>query len=261
MSLASSVTFFYCFIQLILAVCYIYIVKVSNVDTVKAAEHLQFLCIYLCLFFLLFHLSSYLIFFYPILILFLTGTDSTSDGHFPPRSRSSGTLKSSSPYTRSSYSPLSRSTPSGSDKRSGPPLLQKLDHNKLSDWKVEIAVPNAPPVQGVCEDNLPNKKGIVGRFLEQGENKNNRHLNSKIEAKRALFENKHDDKTLKFGGLRSGSRVVPVQEKETSESTVQRSNTSEELIGGNKDNDLSLIRKQLVQIESQQSSLLDLLQV
>ncbi|RWR75713.1 microtubule-associated protein TORTIFOLIA1-like protein [Cinnamomum micranthum f. kanehirae] len=187
--------------------------------------------------------------------------DSTSDGHFPPRSRSSGTLKSSSPYTRSSYSPLSRSTPSGSDKRSGPPLLQKLDHNKLSDWKVEIAVPNAPPVQGVCEGNLPNKKGIVGRFLEQGENKNNRHLNSKIEAKRALFENKHDDKTLKFGGLRSGSRVVPVREKETSESTVQRSNTSEELIGGNKDNDLSLIRKQLVQIESQQSSLLDLLQM
>lgn len=47
MTLASSVMFFYCFIQLILAVCYIYIVVVNNVDTVKAAEHLQFLCIFL----------------------------------------------------------------------------------------------------------------------------------------------------------------------------------------------------------------------
>lgn len=189
------------------------------------------------------------------------GIDSTSDGRFPIRSRSSDTLKSNSPYTKSRNSPLSRSIPSGSDKRSGPPLLRKLDHNKLSDWKVEIAVPNGPSVQGVCDDDLPNRKGIVGRFREQVENKNNRHLNSKLEAKRSLFENKHDDKTLKFGGLRSASRVVPVQEKDTSESTVQPSNTSEELSGSNKESDLSLIRKQLVQIENQQSSLLDLLQV
>lgn len=175
-----------------------------------------------------------------------SSVDGMSDGHFPAGSRSTNTLKSNSPSTWRKRSP-SKSTPLGGDKRSSPTSLLKLDRKNPLDWKVEITVPN-----------VENSKGMVGRSREQVENENSRH--SKNDVKRVLFDDKHDDKTRKFGGLRSGSRVVPFHEKESSESTVEPSNATEEHSGSYKDNDLSSIRKQLIQIEKQQSSLLDLLQ-
>ena len=57
----------------------------------------------------------------------------------------------------------------------------------------------------------------------------------------------------KIGVSKSGSKIVPVQEKGAS---LDVEETHEE-----KDGDLSQIRKQLVQIENQQSDLLDLVQV
>ncbi|MBA0608751.1 hypothetical protein Godav_020938 [Gossypium davidsonii] len=120
---------------------------------------------------------------------------------------------------------------------------------KPQDWRVDIASPLAATVPGARENG----------FKERRNNENARSAKSEI--RRSLFSNKNsNDKTHKISGSKSGSRVAPCQE-EIPESTVVVSNASENLSSNHKDyEDLSLIRTQLVQIEKQQSSLLDLLQ-
>ncbi|XP_043724612.1 TORTIFOLIA1-like protein 4 isoform X2 [Telopea speciosissima] len=195
--------------------------------------------------------------------------ENASDGRFPPGPRSSGTLGFETPQTRKKAIPASRSPPPDSssvtiarkrsplksnDSKSSPALFRKLDCKKLPDWKVEVAVPHASSLTVVCEDDI---KKTDGGGLESGVDECNASL--KPQTKRVLFNKNYNDKTHKFGGFRSGNRVVPLQD-ESSDSTVVVSNATE-MYGNQKDNeDLSLIRKQLVQIENQQSSLLDLLQ-
>lgn len=136
--------------------------------------------------------------------------------------------------------------------KSGPAMFRKLERKKPSDLKVEVAA----PVVRIYEDGLQKKDE---KALERGENDKNRL--SKPDTRRVLFNKNSDDKMNKFAGFRSGSRVVPCQE-EKSETTVEVSNPTEGLHQNHKEcEDLSLIRKQLVQIENQQSSLLELLQV
>ncbi|MBA0582148.1 TORTIFOLIA1-like protein 3 [Gossypium raimondii] len=126
---------------------------------------------------------------------------------------------------------------------------QETNGKKPQDWRVDIASPLAATVPGARENG----------FKERRNNENARSAKSEI--RRSLFSNKNsDDKTHKISGSKSGSRVAPCQE-EIPESTVVVSNASENLSSNHKDcEDLSLIRTQLVQIEKQQSSLLDLLQ-
>lgn len=133
------------------------------------------------------------------------------------------------------------------ERKSYPPLSRKTNNNnsKSLDWKVEIAVSNSPTFS---PEKITKNKENNGR--------------SKFEAKRMLFESNSEEKAAKLdGGLKSGSRVVPFEESESTEVMAAAENTNEELHGENKDGDLSLIRRQLLQIENQQSSLLDLLQV
>ncbi|KAK8686078.1 hypothetical protein V6N13_125105 [Hibiscus sabdariffa] len=127
--------------------------------------------------------------------------------------------------------------------------VQKVNGKKPVDYRVEFAAPHAATVAGAREDG----------FREWRNNENAR--SAKSEVRRSLFSNKNfDDKTHKIGGSKSGSRVAPCQD-EIPESTVGVSNAYENLSANHKDcEDLSLIRTQLVQIEKQQSSLLDLLQ-
>lgn len=135
--------------------------------------------------------------------------------------------------------------------RSTSPLLHtnKASRKKsASDWKIEIAVPQesaGPKI--IREHNIQTGKG--------------RNLQSKVEVKRVLFDNNSDEKKKqKFGGLKSHSRVVPLQEKESTGSTAAVANATEEAYAAQKDGgDLSLI--QLVQIKNQQAGLLDMLQV
>ncbi|PKI78046.1 hypothetical protein CRG98_001666 [Punica granatum] len=78
---------------------------------------------------------------------------------------------------------------------------------------------------------------------------------SKPETRRALFSKNSDERVHKLGGFRSGSRVAPCNEESSESNTIQDHHRN------HKDSeDLSSIRNQLVQIEKQQSSLLDLLQ-
>lgn len=115
-------------------------------------------------------------------------------------------------------------------------MFRKLDRKK----------PAAAAADGsVTLISKDNSRGKDEKFLEKVEDRNRF---TKAEAKRTLFG-------------KSGSRVAPFQE-DMSESTVVMSNETGDIQRKHKESeDLSLIRKQLVQIETQQSNLMDLLQV
>lgn len=127
-----------------------------------------------------------------------------------------------------------RSPINGSDRKTGPAMFRKLERKKTP----------IPDGSGTLTSK-DNSQGRDEKVIEKGEDRN-RYI--KPEAKRTLFN-------------KSGSRVAPCQD-EKSESTVVVSNETGEIQRNQKESgDLSLIRKQLVQIETQQSNLMDLLQV
>lgn len=166
-----------------------------------------------------------------------------SDGRYPTESRCSSTtgleLKKRSILA-------SKSTPpdKGSVKKVSPAVLHKVDQKKPSDLRVQVSAPSGASLVDAHED---------GTVLKVKNNENTRL--PKPETKPALFSRISDDKVHK---LRSGARVTPYNE-ESHEFTV--SNNTENIHIKQKDcEDLSTIRNQLVQIEQQQSSLLDLLQ-
>lgn len=202
---------------------------------------------------------------------FWVGLDNGISRCFPPLSKSTqdGGFKTPQPKKTA---PTNRSPPSGSDGsfansvKKGSPLKSndqnstKVDHSKKPfGWKIEIAVPSAPSSEMVREDNN------VGRndFAVSDCRENKQCGNPQPETKHVVFSKTREEKLHKFGGLRSGSRVVPFDEDEKHGcSEVVDSNVAEEVYDNPKDaEDLSLIREQLLQIENQQSSLLDLLQV
>ncbi|XP_043703730.1 TORTIFOLIA1-like protein 4 [Telopea speciosissima] len=160
------------------------------------------------------------------------------DGRLPPSPRSSGSLGFETPQMRkktiqtSRLPPLvsssvttarKRSPPKSNDRKSSPVLLRKLDHKQSPDREVEVSVPHASSLTVLRDDDI---KQTDGEGLESGVDS-------------ALWN--HD---VPFYG-------------ESSDSTGVVSNVT----GNHEDSEnLSLICKQLVQIENQQSSLLDLLQ-
>lgn len=175
-----------------------------------------------------------------------------SDGQYPTESRSSSTkgleLKKRS-ILASKSTPPDSSFPTTARKRGflkkvSPAVLHKVDQKKPSDCRDQISAPAGASLVDAHED---------GTVLKIRNNENTKL--PKPETKRALFNWSSDDKVHK---LRSGSRVTPYNE-ESHEFTV--SDNTENLHIKHKDcEDLSMIRNQLVQIEQQQSSLLDLLQ-
>uniref|UniRef100_A0A6N2LJG3 TORTIFOLIA1/SINE1-2 N-terminal domain-containing protein n=1 Tax=Salix viminalis TaxID=40686 RepID=A0A6N2LJG3_SALVM len=142
-----------------------------------------------------------------------------------------------------------RSPLKSTEKKTSLAMCRKVNQNKLVDWKVEISVPNSISSTAVGENDRNEKNANVSerRF-------------AKPETKRALFSNNSDEKTLKFGGFKSGSRVAPCNGEIPQSTVVASSGTENQHSNHNESEDLTLIRNQLVQIERQQSSLLDLLQ-
>ncbi|CAL9124569.1 TORTIFOLIA1-like protein 4 [Musa acuminata AAA Group] len=142
-----------------------------------------------------------------------------------------------------------KNVPSIRNKKLSPPLFHK-DERRPSNWRVEISIAGAPG-EVVNDEKLHN-------IREHGGSEGN--LRSRLETRRMLFERNHEDTGNKLAGLKSASRMVPLQETGSLESTVGANTKDDELNAGHKDSDLSLIRMQLVQIENQQSNLLELLQ-
>ncbi|KAF6157297.1 hypothetical protein GIB67_004235 [Kingdonia uniflora] len=193
--------------------------------------------------------------------------DNASDGRFPNDLKccdSISTTSYESPQAKcktiSSRSPPPNSSSATSTARRRSPLnivdknvsqrmFHKLDYKKPANGNIEVSVPHTPLSNGCVNDV---KKRV--RVLEEIES-NKQQSNTQA---RHTFFNKNS--SAKFRRPRGGSRVVPFHD-ESSGSIVVGSSRTEELYANTKDNeDLSLIRKQLVQIENQQSSLLDLLQ-
>ncbi|KAL2936003.1 TORTIFOLIA1-like protein 3 [Bienertia sinuspersici] len=178
-----------------------------------------------------------------------------SSGKFPAKSKISSAADYNTPQTNKKRVPLRRSSPSDSalkttarnrgvhdvaGKRSSPPVSRKLESKKPSDTNgdaPDLHGSSITPVYG--ENSEGNDEGALQRAYGRP---------PKQETKRGLFSKN------------TGSRVVPYPEDD-SQLTVPVSNTSSDICKHHKDfEDLSLIRKQLVQIENQQSSLMDVLQ-
>ncbi|ONI30616.1 hypothetical protein PRUPE_1G262400 [Prunus persica] len=195
-----------------------------------------------------------------------SSTDNGFGRCFPPISKSSDDSNFRTPQPKKTVPTTNRSPPSdgslvttakkGNERKSETSLFSKQDHKKPSDWKIEIAMPNSP------SSKLVRKDDILRSDSGDPEAGKNEHIgNNMPETKRVLFSKIHDEKVHKFGGLKSGSRVVPFNEDENFDSDIVVSNAAEEAYESQKDaEDLNLIREQLLQIENQQSSLLNLLQ-
>lgn len=152
---------------------------------------------------------------------------------------------------------LKRSPSKSVDKKPSITTMGKVDIKNNSDRSIKIAVPQPSSLQ--VASNVDFKDGNVG-VVDSIMNESSRNLKS--ETKSVLFSEPCHEKLHKLVGLRSGSRVVPVCEIDDCESDVVQSNAIEDVDGNQKDIEgLNLVRKQLVQIENQQSSLFDLLQV
>ncbi|XVF09200.1 hypothetical protein REPUB_Repub07fG0071500 [Reevesia pubescens] len=185
--------------------------------------------------------------------------EDATDGRYPPGSKISPSgnvaVKKKPTLTTRSIQPDSSFAITARKRSPLKATIQKVNGKKPLDWRAEVDVPRTASVTGAREDSLERSENVLQR-------RNNENAKSaKSEIKRSLFSNKNsNDKTHKIGGSKSGSRVAPYHE-EIPESTVVVSNASENIHANHKDcEDLSLIRTQLVQIEKQQSSLLDLLQ-
>lgn len=138
-------------------------------------------------------------------------------------------------------------------------MFGKLDCKKPSDWKVEVAVPNPPSSKVVGADDTGRRYLGVSNSEENGN-----YGDSRSETNSVLLSKIRNEKMNKFGRLRSVSRIVPFHENSYSEPALVNTNgtNEEEIYENQKDiEDLSLIREQLIQIENQQSSMLNLLQV
>ncbi|CAK7332731.1 unnamed protein product [Dovyalis caffra] len=138
------------------------------------------------------------------------------------------------------------------DSNSKTGMSHKLGQDRQHSAKIEIATPQGK----ACGDYTRHDSGVLG----SGQNEDD--TNSTAQTKRVLFSSIRDDKRHKFGGLKSGSRVVPFHEDENCyNKDVEVSISPEDFYENHKDyEDMSLICEQLIQIENQQSSLLNLLQ-
>ncbi|CAL5052139.1 unnamed protein product [Urochloa decumbens] len=137
------------------------------------------------------------------------------------------------------------SPPSTISKKNLPPSRRNADQAKCYEDKVDVTVaPDATPIKMVTEEKL----------LKEG------NVRERLEARRVLFQKTGEKGYKKLVGPKSGSRVVPYNGDGDSEEAAGTEDVPEEFQSAHKDEDLSKIRMQLVQIENQQASLLNLLQ-
>ncbi|KAK8956004.1 Microtubule-associated protein TORTIFOLIA1 [Platanthera guangdongensis] len=175
----------------------------------------------------------------------ITTTKRSSSVHSPyPSITRSKISTCKSPQPASSPVLTSKKMESNSKKNSKLVVLKKY-----SDRKSEIVLSDTPPYY-----NKPTAMERDAKIPQQGGLGN--HGRARLEVKRTLFEKNWENK--ENGGSKSGARVAPFHESGLSEAMTETG------VAGDheepKDDDLSLIRMQLVQIENQQSSLLNLLQ-
>lgn len=175
-----------------------------------------------------------------------------SDGRYPPDGKTAhhgaSQMRKKSDLTGKATAARKNILPDSTAKKTGLAMFRKLDHKKPSDKSIDHdhAAAYSPAELIVSEDYI---RGRYESQLEKGANDWKRP--TKPETRRALFQKTSDENFQTFG-------VVPCNDNR-SESIV--SNEVDDCSKKPRESeDLTLIRQQLVQIENQQSSLLDLLQ-
>ncbi|CAN0900717.1 TORTIFOLIA1-like protein 3 [Linum grandiflorum] len=146
------------------------------------------------------------------------------------------------------FSSRKRGPVKSADQKNSPTMTQQqVERKKPLDWKVDVSV----------SDNSFTGVGDDTRMKQRIDDAPQSRL-TKPETRRALFSRNSDDKAAKSSGFKSGSRVAP---HDGNANCTVVTNSAENHNTNHKDSEeLSLIRSQLLQIERQQSSLLDLLQ-
>lgn len=144
------------------------------------------------------------------------------------------------------------------DKTSSMGIPRELDHEKCFDSKLETPDSKSSASSLVREDIIKSCDFEVSKpaqNLDVGK--------SRADIKRVVYSkmSNEKEKLYKFGGLKSGSRVFPFYNDGNPDSDVTHNNGNEVCDNPQDVEDFSLIREQLIQIENQQSNLLDLLQV
>jgi len=161
----------------------------------------------------------------------------------------------SPPSTGSILSCAKRVSPlNNNDKNSRIGMLHQQDHKKLSDEKLESPVSKSSLSNMTKEDDIKRCDFEVSKPAP-----NQNATNLRADVKRVFGNKMSDEKIRKFSG--SKARVVPCYDDDDLETDVTVNNVNEICESPQDVEDLSLIRDQLVQIENQQSNLLDLLQV
>lgn len=163
--------------------------------------------------------------------------------------------KRSPPSTVSFKSSGKREIPMKSnDKYSRTGMLRQQDHEKLSDEKPQN------PVSKSSHSNLIKEDDIKSCDFESSKTPTYQNAtNSRADVKQVFLNKMSDEKVRKIGG--SNSRVVPCDDDDDLNTDVTVNNVNEVCESPQDVEDLSMIREQLLQIENQQSNLLDLLQV
>lgn len=131
--------------------------------------------------------------------------------------------------------------------------LHQQGHEKSSDEKLET------PLSRSSHSNMSKEDYIKRCDVEVSKPPPHQNrVNSRAEIKRVLFSKMSDEKVRRFSG--SKSRVVPCYDDDLDTDVIV--NNANDVCESPQDvEDFSLIREQLIQIENQQSNLLDLLQV
>lgn len=142
-----------------------------------------------------------------------------------------------------------------SDKNLSMGLPRRLDHEKYSDSKSETPESKLSTLI-IDSDNIKRCDSEVSKStLSEHSEK------SRADIKRVVFSKTSDEKLYKFGGPKFGSRVVPICNDDNPDLDVKLNYTNEVCDNPQDVEEFSMIRDQLIQIENQQSNLLDMLQV
>jgi hypothetical protein len=142
------------------------------------------------------------------------------------------------------------------DKDSRMGTLYQRDHDKSSDNKLETPVSKT----SLSNTSTTKEDDIKRCDFEASKSASYQNAtNSKADVKQVFYSKISDEKLRKFGG--SKARVVPCSDEDQLDTDVTINNVNDVCESPQDVEDLSLIREQLLQIENQQSNLLDLLQV
>lgn len=132
----------------------------------------------------------------------------------------------------------------------------KLDFRKSPDAKAKHTVSQASSLEVACEEQKSQN------FRVQGSVDSVSCSSSNSEAKSTLFNRPPDEKFHRYGNSQFGSRVIPLFEDYNDNMDVPAEDINEDAFLSHREyENFCSVSKQLVQIENQQSSLLDLLQV